>query len=120
MENSQNSSPDELVTVGVQALKAGNKETARAIFQQALDQDKTNERALFYMASVVPTLEEKQRYLRAVLKVNPKNEKAKGLLRRLEATSTERDSQTLRTGLIIAMTMVVILIVAVIAVIIIF
>jgi thioredoxin-like negative regulator of GroEL len=120
MENLQNAGPDELVSVGVQALRAGNKETARAIFQQALDQDKTNERALFYMASVVPTLEEKQRYLRAVLKVNAKNDKARELLKKLQATTTERDTQTLKTGLIIAMTLVVILIVAIIAVIIIF
>lgn len=99
-EETQKPDPDEMIEVGIQAAKLGNRETARAIFQQVLDTDRRNERALLWMASVAPTMEERQRYLRAVLKVNAKNRVAREQLARLQAISINRDRKLVRYGLI--------------------
>jgi Flp pilus assembly protein TadB len=67
------------------------------------------------MASVVDTPEERTRYLRAVLKLNPKNKTAKKHLARLEDASSARDRKLVRYGLIAAVAAVLILVVVVVA-----
>ncbi len=119
MDDAQGATAKQLLKAGIQAAKAGNKQTAQVIFQQVLDQDKRNERALFWMASVADTLEEKQRYLRATLKVNPHNQKAKRHLKRLEKTSSERDSRIVTYGLLVAIALVILFVIAIIFVVII-
>ncbi len=116
MENLRDASVDELLKAGIQAAKSGNKDVAQAIFRQVLEQDKDNERALFWMASVVNTLEEKRLYLRATLKVNPGNVKAKKYLQKINEASSFRDSQIAKYGLIAAGVLVLLFIVAIIVV----
>lgn len=98
---------EELLKVGKRAAKEGNRATARVIFQQVLDQDKRNEHALFWMASVVDSVEEKQRYLRATLKVNPANRKAKRYLKKLQQAAADRDSRLVTYGILAVIVLVV-------------
>ncbi|GAB4435353.1 MAG: hypothetical protein Kow00120_02150 [Anaerolineae bacterium] len=113
-EEPQAADPKQLLNIGIQAAKAGNKATARVIFQQVLDEDKRNERALLWMASVAETPEERMRYLRAVLKINPKNPTARKYLASLEEASSKRDRQLVRYGLLAAGLAVLLLIVVVV------
>ncbi len=115
VEETQPTDPEELLNIGIQAAKAGNKATARVIFQQILDQDRKNERALLWMGSVAETPEERIRYLRAVLRINPRNKTAQKYLAKLEQASSESDRRLVKYGLIAAGVAVVILIVVVIA-----
>ncbi|MBN1285800.1 MAG: hypothetical protein JXB47_10415 [Anaerolineae bacterium] len=107
---------DELLKVGKQAAREGNRATARVIFQQVLDQDKRNEQALFWMASVADTVEDKQRYLRATLKVNPRNRKAKRYLDQLQQATAERDSRIVTYGILAVILLVVLAVVVVLGV----
>ena len=68
---------------GIEAARRGDKLTARRLLQQALQQDRTNETALIWMASVVDTVPEKRSYLEQVLRVNPNNERARQALERM-------------------------------------
>ena len=42
---------EELLQLGIQTARAGNKQSARVIFQQVLNGDPRNERALLWMAA---------------------------------------------------------------------
>ena len=68
---------------GIEAARRGDKLTARRLLQQALQQDRANETALIWMASVVDTVPEKRAYLEQVLRVNPNNERARQALERM-------------------------------------
>lgn len=114
MEEGQSLTPDQLLKLGIQAVKAGNKETARVLFQQVLDQDRRNERALLWMASVLDAPEERMLYLRAVLKVNPHNKTAKKNLEKLEAITSAHDRRLVRTALIAFSALIVVVILVVI------
>ncbi|MFN8379737.1 MAG: hypothetical protein U0452_13810 [Anaerolineae bacterium] len=68
---------------GIEAARRGDKLTARRLLQQVLQQDRTNETALLWMASVVDTVPEKRAYLEQVLRVNPNNDRARQALERM-------------------------------------
>lgn len=68
---------------GVEAARRGDKLTARRLLQQVLIQDRDNEVALMWMASVVDTVEDRRAYLLRALQVNPNNDRAREALRRL-------------------------------------
>ncbi|MBN1285798.1 MAG: PD40 domain-containing protein [Anaerolineae bacterium] len=69
---------------GVAAAKAGDKSTARQLFEKVIELDKNNEKAWLYMAGVVETDEQRRVCLGNVLYLNPNNEKAKQALTRIE------------------------------------
>lgn len=68
---------------GIEAARRGDKLTARRLLQQVLQQDRSNETALMWMASVVDTVPEKRAYLEQVLRLNPGNERARQALERM-------------------------------------
>ncbi len=74
-----------LLQEGREAARAGDKATARDRFEQVTELDENNERAWFYLASVVETDEERRICLTNVLVINPNNERARELMDRLEA-----------------------------------
>ncbi len=83
---------EDLMQLGIQAARQGNKASARLFFQQVLDADKHNERAWLWMAYVDETHEERVRFLNTVLQINPNNTTARSELekmrRRLESSNT--------------------------------
>ncbi len=78
---------DNTLREGIEAARRGDKLTARRLLQQVLQQDRTNETALMWMASVVDTLPERRSYLEQVLRVNPANTRAREALERLGGTA---------------------------------
>lgn len=72
---------------GVEAARRGDKLTARRLLQQVLMQDRSNEVALMWMASVMDTVGERKAYLERALQVNPNNDRAREALNRLGGPS---------------------------------
>lgn len=76
-------SVQERLREGIEAARRGDKLTARRLLQQVLIQDRNNEAALMWMASVMDTVAERRAYLERALQVNPRNDRAREALARL-------------------------------------
>jgi hypothetical protein len=91
---------EQLLQIGIQTARKGNKPSARVIFQQILDADKTNERAWLWMAAIAETTEDRLRYLRAVLSINPSNATALRELEKMKRKQVSSNTQVIRYGMI--------------------
>lgn len=89
---------EQLMQLGIQTARQGNKESARVIFQQVLDSDSYNERAWLWMAAVAETPVDRVRYLNTVLRINPQNRTAQRELNRMKKGQESSTSQVLVYG----------------------
>ncbi len=98
---SSNNAPktEELLQLGIQAARQGNKKNARMIFQQVLATDTKNERAWMWMAALAETPAERINYLKTVLKINPKNARAQRELSQFHKKRASSNSQAFVYGL---------------------
>ena len=96
-----NGSPslEDLLQLGIQTARAGNKANARMIFEQVLAQDQENERAWLWMAAVAETPTDRIRYLNTVLRLNPNNTVAQKELERIQHRLESSNTQVIRYGL---------------------
>ena len=108
---------EDLLRLGINTAKAGNRENAQVIFKQVIDQDKRNERAWLWLASVEEDEIERRRILKTVLDINPANETAKKLMAELDNVAQSSEQQSMRVGLMILGIAVAVLVVAVLLVI---
>jgi hypothetical protein len=106
---------EQLLQLGIRTAREGNKQSARVIFQQVLDANKNEERAWIWMAWAADNDVDRRRYLETVLKINPRNEKAKQYLAEMEDQKVAGEGQTLIRGMLILGILVAIVIVALIA-----
>ncbi|MBV6466758.1 MAG: hypothetical protein PGMFKBFP_02082 [Anaerolineales bacterium] len=74
---------DDLLQQGITAYKAGKRDEARKIFLAIVKQSPDNERAWGWMYNVSNNDKERIYCLKQVLRINPKEEKAKQLLNQL-------------------------------------
>lgn len=89
-----------LLLEGISAARAGDRKKAREILEQVVEIDEQNERAWFWLASVVDTDEERRLYLGNVVIINPNNQRAQELLDKLEqGTRTKEGSAELAPGI---------------------
>jgi Tol biopolymer transport system component len=82
-----------LLRTAIQAAQSGNKAVARAILEQVIEQAPDNELAWIWLASVVETSAERRNCLQKVLAINPKNERARQALSRLERAMRSSKSE---------------------------
>lgn len=75
----------QLLREGIEAARAGDKATARELFEKVVELDENSERGWYWLASVVETDEEKRVCLANVLVINPNNDKARAIMDKLEA-----------------------------------
>lgn len=80
----------ELLRRGIEAAREGRKAEARSLFEQVTDLDENNEKAWFWLASVVETDEERRICLSNVVHINPSNERAKRALTQIEERLQEK------------------------------
>ncbi len=80
---------------GIDAAKRGDRATARRMLEQVIGADDSNEMAWLWLASVVNTAAERRTCLERVLQINPRNERAREALRRLNSPGTP--TEDLRT-----------------------
>lgn len=83
----------QLLREGIDAVRDGDRATARDRFEQVTELDENNERAWFYLAQVVDTDDEKRTCLKNVLVINPNNEKARQQMDKLDAKLREAKAE---------------------------
>lgn len=103
---------EELLQLAIRTAK-DNPQGARVMFQQVLGQDKRNERALVWMASLTKDKKERRQYLNRALRVNPRNTAALKELERMERMEKARSNRTLIYGglVVIAAVLVIALVI---------
>lgn len=75
---------DAMVREGMSALKAGNRDEARALLMKAVELDQFNEQGWLWLSAVVDTLEDQATCLENVLAINASNERARQGLQYIE------------------------------------
>src|SRR5476649_1021726 len=70
---SKNLNLEDMMQLGANSAKAGNKDSARMIFKQVLSIDKRHVSAWLWMASLAEDTLDRRRYLETVLKLSPNN-----------------------------------------------
>ncbi|MBN2304096.1 MAG: PD40 domain-containing protein [Anaerolineae bacterium] len=75
---------NQLLQQGIEAAKAGDRNTARTLLEQVVEQDEQSEMGWFWLAAVVEDETQKRTCLGNVLVINPNNQRARRLLDRLE------------------------------------
>ena len=112
---SKNPNLDDLLRLGIQTAKAGNKDNARVIFQKVLDADKRNVPAWLWMAALADDNMKRRAYLETVLKIDPNNPTAKKQLASLDQAITRGENASVRAGIrIVAFLIAAVIIVAVV------
>ena len=87
---------DDLLQQGITAYKAGKRDEARKLFITAVKQNPDNKRAWGGMYEVSGDDKERVYCLKQMLRINPKNGKAKQLLNQLLAPSFTSNSSSRR------------------------
>jgi hypothetical protein len=106
---------NELLRLGAQAAKEGNRQAARMMFQQVIAQDRENVRAMLWMAKIAPDPETRIQWLNRVLAVDPDNETATKALTKMETSDvSKRNRLIFRLG--VAAYMVLLPILALVAI----
>lgn len=82
---SESNNIQNLLRQGIEAAREGKKAEAREFLEQVIELDDKNEKAWFWLASVVTTDEERRVALSNVLFINPGNERAQALMDKLQA-----------------------------------
>ncbi len=82
----------ELLKQGIELAREGKKAEARKLFEEVTELDDQNEKGWYWLASVVPTDEERRVCLGNVLFINPNNERAQKLMAQLEAKASKDKS----------------------------
>ncbi|MFC1960105.1 hypothetical protein ACFLYO_05305 [Chloroflexota bacterium] len=67
---------EELLSQGVAAARAGDKEQARSLFEAVVAQDNANEKGWYFLAMVAADNDDRIEYLQKVLTINPDNARA--------------------------------------------
>ena len=80
-----------LLNIGVEEAMTGSKSRARALFQQALNLDHTNETALLWLAWTTDDVYEAVELLERVLARNPANQEARNYLIQAQGRKNELD-----------------------------
>jgi thioredoxin-like negative regulator of GroEL len=102
---------EHLLQLGIRTAKSGNVQSARMMFQQVLDQDKRNERAWLWMASIADNEVDRRRYLETVLDINPRNEQARKYIAALEQALQSTEGSSLSLGIKLLVAIIAILVV---------
>lgn len=112
--SSKSPNKEELFRLGLEAAKSGQKQAARVLFQQVLQQDRRDVRAMLWMAKLAQNLEEQEQWLDRVLKVDAKNKTALAQKTKLASRDVARRNKLLlRVG--IAVYIVVVILASIIA-----
>lgn len=79
----ENAKLQEKLRQGIEAARRGDRIAARRLLQGVISEDRNNEVAWMWMASVVDTDAERRSCLEKALQINPNNDRAREALRRL-------------------------------------
>jgi len=86
---------NDLLRMGAQAAKDGNRQAAQMMFQQVISRDRTNVRAMLWMAKIAPDPETRVEWLNRVLAVEPNNETASKALTSMETRDVSQRNRVI-------------------------
>jgi cytochrome c-type biogenesis protein CcmH/NrfG len=99
---SQTPNKEQLYRMAVDAYKNGQKQPARMMFQQILQLDNRNTRAMMWLAKMAPSVPERAKWLQRVLKLEPKNDEAKKALSKIQnRDAATRNKRYFRIGAVV-------------------
>jgi cytochrome c-type biogenesis protein CcmH/NrfG len=104
---------EELLDMAITAAKQGQKQGARVMLRQVLNQDKRNERAMMWLARLATNEKERKQWLSRVLMVNPDNDTARDALEKMDYQN-QAESNRLLIVLGVVVGVMIILVIAVI------
>jgi len=104
---------EELLQMAIEAARAGQKDGARVIFRQILEQDKRNQRAMMWMAKLSESKAERVHWLEMVVNAYPENANARKELNRIQYRRAARENRTLVIFGIIAVVLIVAFVIAI-------
>lgn len=114
---SSNTTNEELLQLGIQAVKRKDFQNARVLLLQVYERDRRNEIVMMWLAKIAPSRDEKIQWLERVLDVNPDNDNAKTGLDKLKYKQASDENRTLLLfGGIAAVMIVLVLVIIIIAV----
>ena len=106
---------EELLQMGIRAAKDGNSDGARIFFEQVLNQDKRNERAMMWMAKIATDNKaERKKWLEKTLEANPDNLQARDALKKMAYVRSATENRTLLMfGMVVGVLIVLALVIVV-------
>ena len=104
---------EELLDMAITAAKQGQKQGARVMLRQVLNQDKRNERAMMWLARLATNEKERNQWHSRVLMVNPDNDTARDALEKMDYQN-QAESNRLLIVLGVVVGVMIILVIAVI------
>ncbi len=105
---------EELLQLAIDAARRGQKDGARVMFRQILEQDKRNERAMMWMAKLADSKSERIKWLEATLTVNPDNTQARQALERIRYAGAATENRTLVVFGVVAAVLIFVFIVIIV------
>lgn len=105
---------EELLQLGIQAVKRKDFQNARVLLLQVYERDRRNEVVMMWLAKIAPTADERIQWLERVLDVNPDNQNAKSGLEKLKYKQASEENRTLLLFGGIAVVMIVLVLVIII------
>lgn len=91
-------SVDQLLRMGIDNARQGNREGAKVMLQQVLQQDKRNDVAWYWLAAIQDDPDQRKRYLENAVKSNPDNQQAKRALDKINTVRTRSTNQAMLYG----------------------
>ena len=106
---------EDMFNLAKEAISNGQKQPARMMLQQILENDHHETRAMMWMAKIARSAEEREKWLERVIKIDPDNKAATKALKKMHTSdASQRNKLLLRIGS--AAYVVVILVLAVVAI----
>lgn len=97
-DSGSGASVEQLLRMGIETAKQGNKQGARVLLQQVIQEDKRNDRAWMWMAYVENDPVQRRRYLENAVRINPSNDSAKKALAKMNRSQESDQNKTLVYG----------------------
>ncbi len=113
---SRETSNEELLQLGIQAVKRKDVQNGRVLLLQVYERDRRNETVMMWLAKIAPNREERVQWLERILDVNPDNLQAKRGLDKLKYNQAADENRTLLLFGGVAAVMIVLVLVIIIVV----
>ena len=91
-------SVEQMLRMGIDTAKNGNKDGARVMLRQVLQRDRRNDRAWTWLAYVEDDPVQRRRYLQNAVRINPENKTAQKALDKLKKSRTQTENKTMLYG----------------------
>lgn len=106
--SSEDQNLEQILQMGIKAAKQGNRQGARVLFRQVLDDDNRNDRAWVWMASVAENKAKQRQYLETALRINPNNSAARKAIQKMAASRSSSEQRTLMIGIVMILALLII------------